>query len=159
MKKLYVNHDSCLCIFIVVTCYLRIFVVCKRHIRQIRHLQVPSLTQCQRSRKQTIGSTGTILILMTAFVMLQTPFVFELLIVGCEKRKETRLFTYPCLLISCYSNTLLFCWRFKECRSVLMAYICKIAGILIVLQKSNGLGVFVQKPRGHNDSFFTTSYM
>ena len=149
----------CLCILIVITCYLRIFVVCKRHIRQIRQLQVPSLTQCQRSGAHTIGSSGTVLIIMTAFVMLQTPFVIELLMISCEKRKETRLFTYPCVLISCFSNTLLYCWRFKECRSVLMGYICKISGKLIVLQESNGLSVFVQKPRGHNDSFFTTTYM
>ena len=149
----------CLCILIVVTCNLRIFVVCKRHIRQIRQLQVPSLTQCQRSGAHTIGSSGTVLIIMTAFVMLQTPFVIELLLMSCEKRRETRLFTYPCLLISCYSNTLLYCWRFKECRSVLMGYICRIAGKLIVLQESNGLGVFVQKPRGYSDSFFKTTYM
>ena len=153
------TSDLCLCIFIVVTCYLRIFVVCKRHIRQIRQLQVPSSTQCQRSGAHTIGSSGTVLIIMTAFVMLQTPFVIELLMMSCEKRRETRLFTYPCVLISCFSNTLLHCWRFKECRSVLMGYICKIAGKLIVLQESNGLSVFVQKPRGHNDSFFTTTYM
>ena len=133
-----------LCIFIIVTvvCSLRIFLVCKRHIRQIRTLQITNeVGQEQRSKARSIGSSGTILIIMTAFVSLQTPFVIEMITVRCVKRPDSRLYTYPCILLSCFSNTLLYCWRFKECRMILLGWLSKVTRRLVILQDSNFLNI------------------
>ena len=132
-----------LSIFILtaVICNVRIFLVCKRHINQIRTLQIGSENQKQQSKARSIGSSSTILIIMTTFVGLQTPFIIEMIAVKCVTGLYSRLYTYPCVLLSCFTNTLLYCWRFKECRKILLGWLCTVARRLIILQESQFLNI------------------
>ena len=141
---------TALCILIIITivCSLRIFIICKRHVRQIRTLQIGGANQKQRSKARAIGSSGTILIIMTTFVGLQTPFVIEMISVKCVTPLYSRLFTYPCVLLSCFMNTLLYCWRFKECRRILLGWMCTVVKRLIILQEStffNIMGIKINR--------------
>ena len=112
------------CLTISFACYIAIFVVVKRHVRSVSDIQ-PSW----RTATSSYTSTKSITCIFAVFGFLHAPLFIALVIINV--RRDSLLFVQLVLvfmIIMCTVNPMLYAWRFKECRLVMLTMIASRCG-------------------------------
>ena len=108
------------CFVVNTICYIAIFLMVRKQIKFAKDIR-PSWEVFSKSR--AFVSTKNISCIVCAFQLIHLPLVVTMITEHITKGSTNTYLVAIFMLIMCAANPVLFAWRFRECRLIILNYV------------------------------------
>lgn len=118
------------CLLISIPCYVNIYVIIQRHMKNMKFNLVEGLTTYEALNK-SYKSTRAVSALFVIFIVLHLPVLITLISFHFMDTKYDlgRFLVFISVVLMCGTNPVLYAWRFKECRFIMKSFINRKFGL------------------------------
>ena len=118
------------CLLISIACYVNIYVIIRRHTRQMKTVHVRGNANGVRLVSRSYYSTRAARVIFVFFIVLHLPLLLILSVRHSQTKDNiSRFLVLACMIITCGLNPFVYAWRFKECRFIIKSFISVRFGI------------------------------